>query len=485
MKPHTKILTALIATSTLSGFVYLAANRNSHLGNRLGSILSSQALAQQLPTHPTGEAPSGGVVVELCDGVTKMEVKGLQPGQAMTHEQALAVTRALMAEWTRKHPDQHWEMAQGAAASNNSEWSDETNSPEQTPAPAVAPTFPVPGFAETPEAHYTSIEIATPHPTARRTRRPRPPTPLPTAPAAAAPAAEATHPPKPAATATPKPAATATPKPAATATPKPSPAPTAKPSPAPTAALTKAPTEQPTPAPTRLPTERPSPVPSNAPTETPSPAPTVTHTASPAPSVTPTVSRTPTPTRTPKPTRTATQTRTPTETATRTATATPTATATTTPTATPTRTRTATPTATITATPRNPTIGGPGRKQLPIQQGDTYASFNQRDMKIWQANTARFIQEGKEVFHDANKLGSTIGVSCDMCHPDAANTHPETYPKYQVQLQRVALLRDMIEWCIENPVKGKTMDPNDPRLRAMEAYILSQRKGIPLDYGKH
>ena len=29
------------------------------------------------------------------------------------------------------------------------------------------------------------------------------------------------------------------------------------------------------------------------------------------------------------------------------------------------------------------------------------------------------------------------------------------------------------------------MDPNDPRLRAMEAYILSQRKGVPLDYGKH
>ena len=136
-------------------------------------------------------------------------------------------------------------------------------------------------------------------------------------------------------------------------------------------------------------------------------------------------------------------------------------------------------------TPRNPTIGGPGHKQLPVQQGDTYASFSQRDQKIWQANTDRFIQEGKEVFHDANKLGSTIGVSCDMCHPDAANTHPETYPKYQVQLQRVALLRDMIEWCIENPVKGKTMDPNDPRLRAMEAYILSQRKGVPLDYGKH
>ena len=29
------------------------------------------------------------------------------------------------------------------------------------------------------------------------------------------------------------------------------------------------------------------------------------------------------------------------------------------------------------------------------------------------------------------------------------------------------------------------MDPNDPRLRALEAYILAQRKGVPLDYGKH
>jgi thiosulfate dehydrogenase len=119
------------------------------------------------------------------------------------------------------------------------------------------------------------------------------------------------------------------------------------------------------------------------------------------------------------------------------------------------------------------------------QQGDTYASFRERDFKVWQAETQKFVAYGKEVFHSDKLLGGTIGVSCDMCHPDAANTHPETYPKYQVQLQRVALLRDMIDWCIENPIKGKTMDPNDPRLRALEAYILAQRKGAVLDYGKH
>jgi cytochrome c len=72
-----------------------------------------------------------------------------------------------------------------------------------------------------------------------------------------------------------------------------------------------------------------------------------------------------------------------------------------------------------------------------------------------------------------------------MCHPDAANTHPETYPKYQVQLGRVVLLRDMINWCIEYPVRGSPIADDDPRLKALEAYIIAQRNGVALDYGKH
>jgi hypothetical protein len=119
------------------------------------------------------------------------------------------------------------------------------------------------------------------------------------------------------------------------------------------------------------------------------------------------------------------------------------------------------------------------------QQGDTYASFTNRDFMVWKTETDKFVAEGKRIFHSDKELGGTIGVSCDMCHPDGSNTHAETYPKYQVQLQRVALLRDMIDWCIENPVKGKALDPNDPKLRALEAYIYAQRKGVALDYGKH
>jgi thiosulfate dehydrogenase len=117
--------------------------------------------------------------------------------------------------------------------------------------------------------------------------------------------------------------------------------------------------------------------------------------------------------------------------------------------------------------------------------GQTYGSITSQDVALWKAETERVALAGSSVFHNATDLGSTIGVSCDMCHPHAANTHPETYPKYQTQLGRVALLRDMINWCIEHPVRGKALDEADPKLRAMEAYILAQRKGKALEYGKH
>lgn len=121
----------------------------------------------------------------------------------------------------------------------------------------------------------------------------------------------------------------------------------------------------------------------------------------------------------------------------------------------------------------------------PPGQFQTYGAFTERDREIWQASTEELVAEGKRLFHDAKALGSTDGISCDMCHPDAANTHPETYPKYQVQLGRVAMLRDMINWCMENPVRAKPLPDDDPRMKALEAYIIAQRRGVALDYGKH
>lgn len=254
-----------IALATLAGSVALIAA----VVHPLREIHAQERAP--IPTHQAPAAKDGGVVVMLCDGKTSMEVKGLKAGQQMTHQQALEVTRELMAKWQREHPNEKWQMAQ----------TDQSSAP--VPAPSAA----------------SGADVAKPSETV------------------------------------------------------------------------------------------PSPV-----------------------------------------------------------------------------------------TGAKPPAKG-------TQQGDTYASFTDRDYKIWKNETDKFVAEGNRIFHDAKELGGTIGVSCDMCHPDASNTHPETYPKYQVQLQRVALLRDMIDWCIENPVKGKALDPNDPKLRALEAYILAQRKGFALDYGKH
>jgi len=118
-------------------------------------------------------------------------------------------------------------------------------------------------------------------------------------------------------------------------------------------------------------------------------------------------------------------------------------------------------------------------------EGHTYGQYTERDILLWAREVEMLVVEGSRIFHDADALGSTVGVSCDMCHPDGSNTHPETYPKFQAQMGRVALLRDMINWCIINPVRGERFEPDDARMRAMEAYIYAQRKGNELNYGKH
>ncbi|HWP43798.1 MAG TPA: hypothetical protein VNO14_11215 [Blastocatellia bacterium] len=119
------------------------------------------------------------------------------------------------------------------------------------------------------------------------------------------------------------------------------------------------------------------------------------------------------------------------------------------------------------------------------EQAKQASKWTDRDRLTWEREQKRIIAEGDKLFHDWKALGGTIGISCDMCHPNASNTHPETYPKFQTQLKKVAALRDMINWCIENPMKGKPLALDDPRILALEAYMTAQRKGVPLDPGKH
>jgi cytochrome c len=109
--------------------------------------------------------------------------------------------------------------------------------------------------------------------------------------------------------------------------------------------------------------------------------------------------------------------------------------------------------------------------------------FTKQDAERWQAEYMSVVKQGRELW-TSPALG-TNGVACAQCHPNAANTHPETYPKFQKQLGRVIALREMINWCLQQPLEGKPLALDDPKLVAIEAYIAYERRGVAMAPGKH
>jgi thiosulfate dehydrogenase len=102
------------------------------------------------------------------------------------------------------------------------------------------------------------------------------------------------------------------------------------------------------------------------------------------------------------------------------------------------------------------------------------------------------VRKGDQLFHgDAETAKqmdvvlSTTGMACAMCHPMASDTHPQSYPKFQVETSKFATLRDMINWCIEKPNQGEKIDPESDAMKALEAYIHWSNSGSVMDPGKH
>jgi thiosulfate dehydrogenase len=109
--------------------------------------------------------------------------------------------------------------------------------------------------------------------------------------------------------------------------------------------------------------------------------------------------------------------------------------------------------------------------------------FTKKDQERWEKEYMSVVQKGRELW-TSPKLG-TNNVACAQCHPNAANTHPETYPKFQQQLGRVIALREMINWCIQQPLEGKPLALDSKEMVALEAYALYERRGVALAPGKH
>ena len=93
------------------------------------------------------------------------------------------------------------------------------------------------------------------------------------------------------------------------------------------------------------------------------------------------------------------------------------------------------------------------------------------------------VDHGRDLWHGTLPSMTSNGLACGNCHPDAAASNPQTFPKFQANLGKVIPLRDMINWCIMVPQMGKALDIDGDDMIAMEAYSFYMHRGIKIEPG--
>ena len=93
------------------------------------------------------------------------------------------------------------------------------------------------------------------------------------------------------------------------------------------------------------------------------------------------------------------------------------------------------------------------------------------------------VDHGRDLWHGTLPTMQTNGLACGNCHPDAAASNPQTFPKFQANLGKVIPFRDMINWCIVVPQAGTALDVNGDDMTAMEAYAFYLHRGIKIEPG--
>lgn len=109
--------------------------------------------------------------------------------------------------------------------------------------------------------------------------------------------------------------------------------------------------------------------------------------------------------------------------------------------------------------------------------------YTKAELADQQKQLLEVVDHGRDLWHGSKASMTTNGLACGNCHPDAAAANPQTFPKFQADLGRVIPLRDMINWCIQVPLAGQTLDVDGPDMIAMEAYAYYMHRGEKLEPG--
>lgn len=111
------------------------------------------------------------------------------------------------------------------------------------------------------------------------------------------------------------------------------------------------------------------------------------------------------------------------------------------------------------------------------------APFTDAQLADQQRELLEVVNKGRDLWHGSNPSMSSNGLACGNCHPDAAASNPQTFPKWVPQLNAVAPMREMINWCIVHPQNGKALDVSGPDMVALEAYAVYLYRGEKLQPG--
>jgi thiosulfate dehydrogenase len=109
--------------------------------------------------------------------------------------------------------------------------------------------------------------------------------------------------------------------------------------------------------------------------------------------------------------------------------------------------------------------------------------FTKAELADQEAKLLALVDKGRDLWHGTRADMANNGLGCGNCHPDAAASNPQTFPKFIPAFNKVVPFREMVNWCILNPQGGKALDVNSEDMTAMEAYAFYLHRGEKIEPG--
>lgn len=109
--------------------------------------------------------------------------------------------------------------------------------------------------------------------------------------------------------------------------------------------------------------------------------------------------------------------------------------------------------------------------------------FTKAELADQEAKLLALVDKGRDLWHGTKPEMANNGLACGNCHPDAAASNPQTFPKFIPAFNKVVPFREMVNWCVMNPQGGKALDVSGEEMTAMEAYAFYLHRGEKIEPG--